>query len=444
MKRTEVDVVIVGAGFSGLAAARAIAKAGRSVMVLEARNRVGGRVHSSEVAGKTIELGAEFTGPGQDALKRLGAEFGLELVPCHYGGRTFYYRTGEDGETPREILDQPPYDYGSAAAGVHELDRLAESVPAEAPWAAPSAEEWDRHTAASWMQTHLAESSRPLLEAAHRGMIGQSDQTSFLHSLFYSKANGGYAAIMGIGKTPHDNEMFSGGNQTIASGIAKELAEGVKLNFAVQHVRQDEQGVAVTGPPGRVHAQRIIIAMPPALAGRIMYEPALPPARSHLMMRYASRSKLKAVAVYREPFWRADGNSGMILGNGFVSLDGSTCENFGVLILFLGLRESLRVWNLSKEARRAFAGDRLAMFLGSKARDMLGYDDKHWSDEYYSTGCVFAPSPGMWTTYGPSLREAIGRIHWAGTETSTVMPGQMDGAVRAGERAARDALELLR
>lgn len=161
---------------------------------------------------------------------------------------------------------------------------------------------------------------------------------------------------------------------------------------------------------------------------------------SHLMMRYASRSKLEAVVVYRTPFWRASGCSGTILGNGFVALDGSTCEEFCVLIWFLGGKESLGVWSWTKQERRTLVADRLAMFLGSQAKDMLGYEDKHWSDDYYSTGCAFSAAPGMWTTYVRTIRDPVGRIHWAGTETSTEMPGQMDGAVRAGERAALEVL----
>lgn len=435
------DVVVVGAGFSGLAAARAIAGAGRSVLVLEARDRVGGRVCSTELAGVAVELGAEWTGPGQGPLKALAHATGIACFERQRGGRDLFIASGED---PRPVEPLELFSADELVAAADRLDEMALDVPNAAPWAASRAAEWDGQTVASYLAAQVSPGVASLLDRVVEGFLSVPAEVSLLHALFYSRANGGFASFLGLRGRSHDSERFEGGGQQIAIRVAAELGDQVSLRSAVRRLRQDANGVRVECDAASVAARRAIVAMPPFLAGRLLYDPPLPPQRDLLTQRFPIRSRSKLQLGYEAPFWRDDGLSGTLNSGSLFAFDTSSPDGRrGILTVFGSVAEARRLHTLPEAERRRFYLERLACYFGPRAASPLGYLERYWAADEWSRGCVSVAPPGMWTAFGAALRDPIGRIHWAGSETATEFPGQMDGAVRAGERAAREVLALL-
>ncbi len=185
----------------------------------------------------------------------------------------------------------------------------------------------------------------------------------------------------------------------------------------------------------------VIVTLPPALCGRLDYDPILPGLRDQLTQRVPMGSVIKCSAVYDRPFWRDAGLTGQATSDSGavrITFDNSPPDGRpGVLLGFIEGDEA-RAWGQrSPSDRRAAVLESLVAYFGAPAGAPTAYIEHDWSADPWTRGCYggFMP-PGVLTTYGPALREAIGRVHWAGTETADVSNGYMDGAVRSGERAA--------
>ena len=239
---------------------------------------------------------------------------------------------------------------------------------------------------------------------------------------------------------------FEGGTQRIA-----ELAAGglnVLLNTPARRIVQTRGGVRVESDGVLVKAKSAIVAIPPTLAGRIDYNPALPAARDQLTQRLGQGTLTKVTAVYDTPFWRDQGLTGTaVSADGLVNAtfdDSPPSGNPGVLFGFVG-GDSARAYERMPPAEgRAKVLDELATLFGAQARNPTAFYDSRWTNERWTRGCPVAiAGPGTLLAYGAANRQPVGRVHWAGTETSTFWNGYMDGAVRSGERAAAEALSDL-
>lgn len=440
------DVAVVGAGFSGLAAALELESRGLSVVVLEARDRVGGRVLNHELAGgEVVEVGGQWVGPTQHALLDLAAEMGVETFPTHsegenmieYRGRVRRYRGTIPRLNPAVLLE--------IERARRKFDRLAKQVPLDAPWDAPQAERWDRITFAHWMARNLvSRSARMLLTLAVRTVFGtEPEDLSLLHVLFYVNSAGGFDALIDTRGGAQDSR-FAGGSQLVAIRMAKRLGDGVALDAPVRRIEEAGDGVQVEAGDSVVRARRVIVAVSPTLAARIDFEPPLPEQRDQLTQRMPQGAIIKCMAVYPEPFWRADGLSGSGVSDG-----GSINAIFdntppsgspGVLLGFLDGRAARHWGQRTPEERRAELVSVLTRMFGERAAAPEEYVERNWAAERWSRGCYGgAFGPSGWTDFGPALREPVGRVHWAGTETATVWNGYIDGAVTAGRRAAEEA-----
>ena len=232
----------------------------------------------------------------------------------------------------------------------------------------------------------------------------------------------------------------------IHKAVAAELGDAIHLNQPVRSITQDDEGVTVRSEDMVVRARRVVVAVPISIASQIIYEPMLPVDRSFLHQRMPLGAVFKIALVYDEPFWRADGLSGQSFGaNGAVGLTIDSCTDTaspGMLTVITEGPEARKLSKLTDDERKKAVMDGVVERFGEKARSPIDYVEQNWSVERYSGGGMIAHAPpGVLTEFGPSLREPCGRIHWAGTETSPVMYGFIDGAVRSGERAAAEVME---
>lgn len=444
------DVVIVGAGLAGLTAARRLVAQGVDVLVVEARDRVGGRTYTRPAKdGTLLDLGGQWVGPMQSQILALAQEVGSTIFPMYNTGNNIQQVRGERHTYSGAIPMADPMATMEAVEQMLNLSTMAQVVPLEAPWDAPLVAEWDAQTVETWMQANVTEpGAQALLTLAVRAVFSvEPRDLSLLHMLFYIHSAGNLNNLVGVTRAAQESR-FHEGAQSVSNKVAQALGERVILNTPVRSVFQDDAGVRVVGETLSVRAQRAIIAIPPTLAGRLHYQPLLPALRDQMTQRMPMGTVIKVQCVYPTPFWRADGFSGQVTcDSAMVSI---TYDNSpesgaaGVLLGFVEGDEGRRWGDRDPAERRAAALHCFVDYFGPQAAEPIDYVEQIWSREEFSRGCYAGYfGPGGWTMYGKALREPIGRLHWAGTETATVWNGYMDGAVQSGYRAADEIVAAL-
>jgi monoamine oxidase len=441
------EVVVVGAGLAGLMAARRLRAFGVDVLVLEARDRVGGRTYTKAAAdGTLIDMGGQWIGPTQERLARVAAEVGATTFPTYDTGNNIQYIAGERHVYSGAI----PMGNPSVALAVVEtlvkLNDMAYLVPLAAPWEAPAAMTWDSQTLATWMDANVTnQGARELLTIAVRAIFcAEPQDLSLLHFLFYVHSAGSLNLLIGVTRGAQENR-FHEGSQSVSNKMAAALGERVILNAPVHTLHHEATSVRVRGDGVAVSAKAAIIALPPTLAGRLRYHPALPALRDQLTQRVPMGTVYKIHCLYPTPFWRAENYSGQVTNYaGVVStvFDNSPADGtMGVLMGFIEGNEARHWGTRTLAERRTAVLNEFADYFGPQAAQPTEYIEQCWADEEYTRGCYgcYLP-PGVWTSFGPALRAPIGRLHWAGTETATIWNGYMDGALQSGERAADEVL----
>jgi monoamine oxidase len=458
--KKRVDVVVVGAGLAGLTAARELVRAGCSVMVLEARGRVGGRIQNQAIAGGEIsERGATFVGPTQDHILNLAEEMGVERFETFVDGENVYYVDGErstySDAGPTGTAPPDPLILADLAMMVAQLDEMSRSVPVDAPWRAAEAADWDQQTLETWIRVNSVNPRfRRIVSVTMRPIFGaEPREFSLLFALFYIAASGNeqnYGTFERNFNTRDGAQMyrFHGGSELIVRRIVDQLGESLRLKTPVRRIVQGAGAVRVESEQVTISGKRVIVAIPPPLAARIDYDPLLPAERDQLTQRVPMGTLIKAAAVYDRAFWRDEGLSGAA-----VSLNGPVNATFddsppsgtpGVIFGFIGGDEARAHKRRSEAERREAVLRNYTDFFGQAAATPIDYFESDWSDEEWTRGGpVGVPGPGTLYSYGEAIRQPCDRIHWAGTETSTFWNGYMDGAVRSGKRAAREVLDGL-
>jgi monoamine oxidase len=446
--RREADVIVVGAGLAGLVAARQLVAAGRSVGVVEARDRVGGRTMNASIgAGKVTEMGGQWVGPTQDRLLALASELGIETFPSYHEGRNLLELGSKLRRYKGTIPRLAPHVLFDVQRALRKLRRAAGRVSADAPWSAPKAEQLDSQTLASWVRKAArTKKARRLLEVATGTVMGAGTaELSALWMLSYVSSAGSFDALIDV-EGGAQQDRFVGGSQLISQRLAEELGDAVALSAPVRRISQDGGGLDVEADGLSARAHRVIVAVPPPLAGRIAFAPSLGGRRDQLTQRMAHGALTKCAAVYPEPFWREQGLSGQAVsdrGPVTTTFDNSPPDGSpGVLLGFIAGAEAIRHARRSEADRRRAVLECFERLFGEQAAKPGIYLETAWAEEEWSRGgpvCSF--TPGSLVPYGEALRQPAGRIHWAGAETATVWCGYMEGAIRSGERAAEEVLD---
>lgn len=463
---TTADVVVIGAGISGLVAARRLVAQGLSVVVLEANDRVGGRTHSLSIGdGLTTEGGGQWIGPGQDRIFALIDELGLHTFKTYTAGQSIYYRNGKRAHYTGTIPPlQSPTALTEFARAEATLTAMAATVPVGHPWNAPLAAEWDRTTFGDWIDRNVLDAeARWLIGAAFTLVSCQNPhQNSLLYMLNVFNTAGGFEAPMMVQGGAQDSRVVEG-TWKISDTMARQLPLGsVVLGSPVSEVRHWDSGqVTVVSKKATVTCTQVIVAMSPTEVDRIRFLPDLPVRNTGLQRDGGGGSMSKLFMVYDTPFWRAGINGGPPL-NGqvlsdlmmtpYVSDNSPADGSKGVMVTFMlpttAAPRPYLTWTDDVLDDKALRARRLAEDLATvfgDSRFLSGrYYEKLWTNEPWIDGCVNLTAPGVLTRYTDAATASVGSVHWAGSDTSIDNhPSYMDGAVRAGERAAAEVRAAL-
>src|SRR5215210_976660 len=389
-RRKDVDVVIVGAGLAGLTAALDLVDAGRSVVVLEARHRVGGRVFNHKVnRGNISEAGGTFTGPTQTRIQAMADRFNVDTFPTFGTGDNVYVnslgqRSTYSDSLPTGTAPPDPLIAADLALVVARLDQMSTEVPVDSPWTASSATDWDSQTFETWIKDNsVTPQFHDIVPVATRPIFGAEPRDlSLLYTLFYIAASGdedhtGTFERNFNTKGGAQESRFVGGSAKIPHRMAKALGKRVLLRHPVKRIAQSGKGVTVSAGDLEVHASHAIVAIPPTLAGRISYHPRMPVLRDRLTQRLAQGDLMKVTCVYDEPFWREDGLNGTAVsyeGPVNVTYDASPPDaSVGIIFGFVGADEARSFSAKPKGERKQAVLDLFTKYYGSDAQDPLSY-----------------------------------------------------------------------
>lgn len=435
------QILIIGAGLAGLTAAVELRRRGLDVLVLEARDRVGGRVHSVPLGnGCSIDRGAQWIFAGQHRIRALADQLGVERLAIASQGEPRIWADGQPVSLQEEDLQE-------LHRVIRRLDAMSARVDPQAPWATPRAAAWESQSFGAWLAARVRRPAvgtffRIPAEGHHCVPL---DAVSLLHALFYARSNGGFRVMLGLDGRLAPTEYFVGGAQQLPLGLAEELGrERVRLGSPVQRITQGSSGVQVEGEDFRVSGRRAIVAIPPAVLRSLRFDPPLPGRRASLLQRMPMGSGYKIHTLYERPFWRRDGWSGQALADFGLTNDSSPGDgSAGLLVTLLQASFSHRIAPLSPGERRHAILQRLGKLFGPQARQPAEYVESYWLDEPFSGGDVARLAAGAWVDFGTALRPPCGKVHWAGTETATEYYSHMEGAIQSGQRAAAEVAEAL-
>lgn len=451
MEHLQRDVVVIGAGPSGLTAAYELKKAGKSVAVLEARDRVGGRTWSEEMDGATIEIGGQWISPDQTGLYSLINELGIETFERYKSGKSVYLT--EQGEA----VVYEGEDFPVAQSTIAEMNKLigimndlAAQMNPDKPWEHPQAKELDMVSFHHFLRQHsddeLACKNIGLFIAG--GMLTKPAHTfSALQAVLMASSAGSFDNL--VDEDFILDRRMVGTMQGVSKAVAARLGdEIVFLNNPVLKLDWSEDGVVAHGETVTVSAKKVVLAVPPNLYSRITYVPALP-RKQHVTHQHQSMGMvIKVHAVYETPFWREAGLSGTCFGPDALiqEIYDNTYEgeSTGTLVGFISDLKADEMWELDDEARREAILNGIAAYLGEKALDpkvfyLSDFGSEEWTRGAYATSYDL----GGLHRFGPAQNQNVGPIYFSSSDLAGEGYQHVDGAVRMGRRsAARIIAEL--
>lgn len=445
------DVVIIGAGAAGLTAANELKKQGLSVAVLEARDRVGGRVWTDVIDGAMLEIGGQWISPDQDALIETVAELGLDTFDRYRDGDSVY--VGPDGTLSRftgEVFPVSPETEKVITEITERLDAMVAEVDAERPWDHPRAAEWDQITWLAWLhqQTDDEEAILNLAFPTGTAMLTKPSYAfSLLQSLHMAASAGSYTNLVDADFIL--DKRVVGGLQQVPILLAERLGDDVFLEQPVRFLEWSDTGVTARTDDMTVNARHVLLAASPTLYSRISFEPSLP-RRQHQMHQHLSMGfVIKVHAVYDRPFWREQGLSGTAFSPYEISHEAYDNTNHGdergTLVGFVSDRLADDLFAVSAEERKARILESLSHYYGEEAKNPVVYYESDWGSEEWTRGAYAASfDMGGLERYGKDLTVPVGPIHFASSDMAGAGFQHVDGAIRMGRRAAAEIVAKAR
>lgn len=444
------DCIIIGAGYAGLSAAKSLSENGKSVLVLEARDRVGGRAWTKHLDDGTYEdYGAMFLGVQQDNMYNLATEYNIRTYDVRLEGKSVFVSGGKSKTYSSDFLPPLPIwtllDVGRV---LKTFESMSAKVNLEEPWKTAKAKELDHQTVAEWMRAKTwTRSARDIVRLPFELIWGADmSQISMLHALWYCKAGVSLTVLSTIDQGAQ-MQLIVGGGQAIANCIQKQLGEAVHLEEPVTEIdQQNDTHVLVKTAKGTYTASHVIFATPQHHILQVGFTPALPPQKIKLLESMPIGKYWKIIATYPTPFWRDMGLRGEVVSpDGYMGLinDVSPVDaSYGMVVAFIAASKAIAFLELTEQEREKVILEELEQSFGKRASQPTRLSIHTMMQEKWSGGCpVAAPLPGTWTSLGKWMRKPVGRIHWAGTETATVWSGYMEGAVNSGLRTAKEVLD---
>ncbi|GAM28660.1 hypothetical protein SAMD00019534_118360 [Acytostelium subglobosum LB1] len=452
--KTQYDCIVIGGGLSGLQAARSLRDQNKTVLVLEARDRFGGRTESLEVDGYWFDLGGQWMGGTHTHLRKLCDELGIKTFEQYDEGKHVLELNGKKIYYEGNIssLNTSKYSLAGLEDAIALVDKLADTIDTKAPHKHPRAHEWDHMTVQHWTTLNIkdVEAKNIIDWFVKVCLAADPSEVSFLWFLLFIKAAGNYGLLADIRGGAQERRMI-GGSQQISERLAEKVGlQYCKLNSPIKSIHQDGSGCQVTNDKGvTFHSKFVIVTVPPPLAGRIEYRPLMPPERDELTQRLPMGTVIKTIAIYDEPFWRQDGYSAEALsdkGPIYICYDDSSHDDKKTAIVGFIAGGPAKEWGRkTPEERKQAVLECYARWWGPRALKPKYFLEKYWKNDEYARGCyVSYAGPGVLESCAGALRNPVGRIHWAGTETASIWIGYMEGALESGERAASEVVERLK
>jgi putrescine oxidase len=445
VRELHCDVVIVGAGATGLTVARDLEKAGVSTIVVEARDRVGGRLRTETVEGAVLELGGQWVSPDQTALLAMLDELGLDTFERYRAGDSVYVdAAGRSTRFTGDLFPTAESTQGEIERLIALLSELTDEVDPAAPWEHPRAAELDSQSFSSWLEQNSADAEARAnvgLFIAEAMLTKPSSTFSVLQALLMAASAGGFAHLVDADYIL--DRRVVGGLQGVPLAIAAQLGDRVHLGQPVRRIEWSEDSAVVTTDELTVRARRAVVAVPPNLYGRIEYVPALPPLRQQAHQHISLGLVIKVHAVYDTPFWREDGLSGTAFSPFQVvheAYDNSGFEEpAGTLVGFVASETADAMLALPADERRARILDSLAAYYGEKARSPRVYFESDWVSEEWTGGAYAASFDlGGLSRFGAALRAPVGPLRFASSDIAAEGYQHVDGALRIGHEVAAE------
>ncbi|MEV5041484.1 flavin monoamine oxidase family protein [Microbacterium sp. LMI1x-1-1.1] len=441
------DVVIVGAGAAGLTAAHELRKAGLSVAVLEARERVGGRLWTDVIDGAMLELGGQWVSPDQDALIDTVAELGLDTFSRYREGDSVY--VGPDGTVSRftgEMFPVSPETERTIDEITQRLDAMVAEIDPDRPFAHPKAAEWDTITWDAWLrqQTDDDEAVRNLAFATGSAMLTKPTHAfSLLQSLLMAASAGSYSHLVDADFIL--DKRVVGGLQQVPVLLAERLGDDVFLNRPVRTIEWSDAGVTAHADGLTVRARSAVLAVAPVLYNRISFVPPMPRLQHQMHQHISMGFVIKVHAVYETPFWREKGLSGTAFSPYEICHEAYDNTNHddprGTLVGFVSDRNADDMFRLTAEERKERILGSLSHYYGPEAKDPVVYYESDWGTEEWTRGAYAASFDlGGLHRYGADVRTPVGPIQFACSDIAGAGYQHVDGAIRMGRLAARNVL----